>query len=67
MNGRGGACYTVPQSTAACEEALDHSVCGFYQEFDEVNKEEDARIGAQVTLKMDRFREFCLTPDNATP
>ena len=66
-NGRGGAWYTVPQSTAACEEALDHSVCGFYQEFDEVNKEEDARIGAQVTLKMDRFREFCLTPDNATP
>ena len=64
---RGGGWFTNPETTRHCDEAAQHSVCGYYREFDHVGKEADARIGAQVTLKMNRFREFCLTPDNATP
>jgi len=64
---RGGGWFTSHESLATCNEADAQSVCGYYREYDQVGKEADARIGAQVTLKMDRFREFCLTPDNATP
>ena len=56
---RDGTWVSMPGSTVACDATTNHSVCGYYREFDSVGLPAGTVLGAKLTVNMDRFREFC--------
>ena len=42
-----------------CDATREHSICGYYVEFEEPEGENPIKFAHQVTLDMGRFREFC--------
>ena len=63
---RNGTWFSVPNETQRCDPAREHSICGYYVEFEEPEGENPVKFTHQVTLDMQRFREFCQSADNAT-
>ncbi|MEC8128218.1 MAG: hypothetical protein VX082_07685, partial [Pseudomonadota bacterium] len=63
---RNGTWFSVPNETQRCDPAREHSICGYYVEFEEPEAENPVKFAHQVTLDMGRFREFCQSADNAT-
>ena len=41
-------------------ENENHSICGYYREFDTGDEASSRALAERVTLDMSRFREFCL-------
>ena len=39
------------------------AICGYYFEFEEPDGENPVKFGHQITLDMDRFRDFCQSAD----
>ena len=57
--GRDGTWVSNPGNTAICVATQNHSVCGYYWEFDTNGLPADMVLGERLTVNMDRFREFC--------
>ena len=57
--GRDGTWVSNPGNTAICDATQNHSVCGYYREFDTNGLPADMVLGERLTVNMDRFREFC--------
>ena len=55
-----GTWTTVPNSNRRCNENENHSICGYYREFDTGDEASSRALAERVTLDMSRFREFCL-------
>ena len=56
---RDGTWISSPGGTASCDATQNHSVCGFYREFDTNGLPTDTVLGERLTVNMERFREFC--------
>ena len=57
--GRDGTWVSAPRGTATCDATQNHSICGYYREFDTVGLPTGTLLGRKLTVNMDRFREFC--------
>ena len=57
---RHGTWVTSPDTNRRCDENQNHSICGFYREFDHDDEASARGLAELVTVSMDRFREFCL-------
>ncbi len=57
--GREGTWVSMPGATAQCDPRQNHSTCGYYREFDSIGLPAGVILGEKLTVKMDRFREFC--------
>lgn len=47
-------------SSRQCDENQNHSICGFYREYDTGGEASSNSLAEQVTVDMSRLREFCL-------
>jgi len=57
---REGTWFSVPSEAQKCDPTREHSICGYYVEFQEPETEPDPLDFAhQITLDMGRFRDFC--------
>ena len=56
---REGTWFSVPAEAQKCDATREHSICGYYVEFEEPEGENPVKFAHQVTLDMRRFREFC--------
>ena len=56
---RDGTWVSHPSGTAICDAPQNHSVCGFYREFDTNGLPTDMVLGERLTVNMERLREFC--------
>ena len=56
---REGTWFSVPAEAQKCDATREHSICGYYVEFEEPEGENPIKFAHQVTLDMGRFREFC--------
>ena len=57
---RRGTWSTAPDVNRQCDENQNHSVCGFYREYDTGGEAATTTLAEQVTVNLSRFREFCL-------
>lgn len=57
---RKGTWVTSPDSGRQCDENQNHSICGFYREYDTGGEASSNSLAEQVTVDMSRLREFCL-------
>lgn len=58
---RDGTWVASPASTVTCDATQNHSICGYYREFDSNGLAAGTILGEKVTVNMERFREFCGT------
>ena len=56
---RDGTWVSMPGGTTSCDSTQNHSVCGYYREFDTVGLPAGTVLGEKLTINMERFREFC--------
>ena len=56
---REGTWFSVPTEAQKCDPTRDHSICGYYIEYEEPSGERPVKFAHQTTLDMGRFREFC--------
>ena len=56
---REGTWFSVPNRALKCDATREHSICGYYVEFEEPDGETPIKFAHQTTLDMGRFREFC--------
>lgn len=56
---RDGTWVSMPGSITTCDSSQNHSVCGYYREFDTVGLPAGTVLGQKLTVNMERFREFC--------
>ncbi|MEK9553805.1 MAG: hypothetical protein VW446_11130, partial [Alphaproteobacteria bacterium] len=56
---REGTWFSVPNRAQKCDATREHSICGYYVEFEEPDGETPIKFAHQTTLDMGRFREFC--------
>ena len=61
INGE-GTWFGSPGATPVCDATRQHSICGYYREFDDVGLPASMSLARSITVNMDRFREFCLAP-----
>ena len=61
MNGE-GTWFGSPGATPVCDATRQHSICGYYREFDDIGLPASMSLARSITVNMDRFREFCLAP-----
>ena len=52
--------------TQRCDPTREHSICGYYVEFEEPEGENPVKFAHKITLDMERFREFCQSPGDAS-
>lgn len=57
--GRDGTWVSTPRSAATCDATQNHSICGYYREFDSIGLPAGLLLGQKLTVNMERFREFC--------
>jgi hypothetical protein len=57
--GRDGTWVGMPRSAATCDATQNHSICGYYREFDSIDLPAGLLLGQKLTVNMERFREFC--------
>ena len=60
---REGTWFSVPSEAQKCDATQEHSICGYYVEYEEPAGETPVRFAHQVTLDMDQFRDFCQMAD----
>ena len=65
---REGTWFSAPAEAQKCDatwehSTREHSICGYYVEFEEPEGENPVKFAHQVTLDMGRFREFCQAAD----
>ena len=57
-----GTWFASPGANPVCDPTRQHSVCGYYREFDQTGLAASVILARSTTVNMGRFREFCLTP-----
>ena len=62
---REGTWFSVPNRAQKCDATREHSICGYYVEFEEPDGETPIKFAHQTTLDMGRFREFCQRSDTS--
>ena len=63
---RNGTWFSVPNVAQRCDPTAEHSICGYYVEFEEPAGEDPMKFAHQISLDMSKFREFCQSSDNVT-
>ena len=59
---REGTWFGSPGATPICDATRQHSICGYYREFDDIGLPASMSLARSITVNMDRVREFCLAP-----
>lgn len=57
-----GTWFASPGANPVCDPSLEHSVCGYYREFDQAGLPASVILARSTTVNMGRFREFCGAP-----
>ena len=60
---RDGTWFSVPSEAQKCDATREHSICGYYVEYEEPDGDTPVKFAHQVTLNMDQFRDFCQLAD----
>ena len=60
---RDGTWFSVPSEAQKCDATREHSICGYYVEYEEPDGDTPVEFAHQVTLDMDQFRDFCQLAD----
>ena len=56
---REGTWFSVPAEAQKCDATREHSICGYYVEFEKPEGENPIKFAHHVKLDMGRFCEFC--------